>query len=391
MKASKFKTRVWNGIVIAASVLVLAFVLVAPGVTTPRSAGHVSALGASAYGGRSYAVGTYVPLLGGTTFADTGDLPPEGGVLVADFVSVGSDLANADGFLSYTRGFSDVGMSEVATSDVVLLPGSGLDVVASFAYVKSTATCSGVTAASEIPDLSVAGVVVDVTGEPNQVYEIPGVLTLVINEQIDSSSGAVYSITTNALHLYASGVEVVVGSAFSQVDCGGTGSGGLPGGLLGGLGTQVHAMWEVPNDFMTGGGFFFVQAGDGTCPGSRVNFGFNAGPRPGNPTLKGHLNLIDHGCGFHIEGLTVDDYFRSTNTDPDHCRDWNGAAKFNGAPGYHYFVTACDYGEPGRHDRFGITVVDQFNNGVYFADNRNGETMAQEGVLPGGNIQLHTF
>src|SRR5881409_1759346 len=75
MKASKFKTRVWNGIVIAASVLVLAFVLVAPGVTTPRSAGHVSALGASAYGGRSYAVGTYVPLLGGTIFADTGDLP----------------------------------------------------------------------------------------------------------------------------------------------------------------------------------------------------------------------------------------------------------------------------------------------------------------------------
>src|SRR5207245_2545260 len=314
MNASKFKTRVWNGIVIAASVLVLAFVLVAPGITGPRSAGDVSALAASAYGGRSYAVGTYVPLLGGTTFADTGDLPPEGGVLVADFASVGSDLANADAFLSYTRGFSDVGMSEVATSDVVLLPGSGLDVVASFAYVKSTATCDGFSAA-----------------------------------------------------------------------------GGLPGGLLGGLGTQVHAMWEVPNDFMTGGGFFFVQAGQGTCPGSRVNFGFNAGPRPGNPTLKGHLNLIDHDCGFHIEGLTVDDYFRSTNTDPDHCRDWNGAAKFNGAQGYHYFVTACDYGEPGRHDRFGITVVDQFGNGVYFADNRGSETTLEEGVLPGGNIQLHVF
>ena len=391
MNASKFKTRVWNGIVIAASVLVLAFVLVAPGITGPRSAGDVSALAASAYGGRSYAVGTYVPLLGGTTFADTGDLPPEGGVLVADFASVGSDLANADAFLSYTRGFSDVGMSEVATSDVVLLPGSGLDVVASFAYVKSTATCDGVSAAGEIPDLSVAGVVVDVTGAPNQVYEIPGVLTLVINEQIDASSGAVYSITTNALHLYASGVEVVVGSAYSQVDCGGTNGGGLPGGLLGGLGTQVHAMWEVPNDFMTGGGFFFVQAGQGTCPGSRVNFGFNAGPRPGNPTLKGHLNLIDHDCGFHIEGLTVDDYFRSTNTDPDHCRDWNGAAKFNGAQGYHYFVTACDYGEPGRHDRFGITVVDQFGNGVYFADNRGSETTLEEGVLPGGNIQLHVF
>src|SRR2546428_8276885 len=177
MKASKFKTRVWNGIVIAASVLVLAFVLVAPGVTTPRSAGHVSALGASAYGGRSYAVGTYVPLLGGTTFADTGNLPPEGGVLVADFVSVGSNLANADGFLSYTRGFSDVGMSEVATSDVVLLPGSGLDVVASFAYVKSTATCNGVSAAGVMPAPSHSGAGADGTRAPNQGCGIPGVHT----------------------------------------------------------------------------------------------------------------------------------------------------------------------------------------------------------------------
>src|SRR2546428_1879752 len=127
MKASKFKTRVWNGIVIAASVLVLAFVLVAPGITGPRSAGDVSALAASAYGGRIYAVGTYFPLLGGTTFADTGDLPPEGGALVADFVSAGSDLAQADAFLSYTRGLSDVGWCEVATSDVILLPGTAPD------------------------------------------------------------------------------------------------------------------------------------------------------------------------------------------------------------------------------------------------------------------------
>src|SRR2546426_6245160 len=186
MKASKFKTRVWNGIVIAASVLVLAFVLVAPGITGPRSAGDVSALAASAYGGRSYAVGTYVPLLGGTTFADTGDLPPEGGVLVADFASVGSDLANADAFLSYTRGFSDVGMSEVATSDVVLLPGSGLDVVASFAYVKSTATCDGVSAAGGIPDLSVGGGVGDGTRAPNPGYEVPAGPPPVLNAPTNS-------------------------------------------------------------------------------------------------------------------------------------------------------------------------------------------------------------
>jgi hypothetical protein len=386
MKSSKFNTRVWNGIVIAASVLVLAFVLVAPGVPVQRGAGHVSTLAASAYGGRTYAVGTYVPLLGWTTFADTGNLPPGGGVLVADFVSVANDLSQAVAFLSYTRGFSDAGMSEVSTSDVVLLPGSPTAVVASFAYTESAATCNGVTAASEIPDLSVAGVPVGVTGAPNQVYKIPGVLTLVVNEQIDSSSGALHSITTNALHLYSGGVEVVVSSTHSEVNCGGTGP-----GLLLGLGGQVHAMWAVPNDFMTGGGFFFVRATQGTCPGSRVNFGFNAGPRPGNPTLKGHLNLIDHLCGNHVEGLTVDDYFRSTNTDPDHCRDWNGAAKFNGVPGFRYFVTACDYGEPGRNDRFRITVVDQSGNGVYFADNRDNSKPPEQGLLNGGNIRLHSF
>src|SRR2546425_4267901 len=185
MKSFKFDKRIWQGIATTASVFVLALVLVAPGVTTPRSAGHVSALGASAYGGRSYAVGTYVPLLGGTTFADTGDLPPEGGVLVADFVSVGSDLANADGFLSYTRGFSDVGMSEVATSDVVLLPGSGLDVVASFAYVKSTATCDGVSAAGRNPHLSGAGGGVDVNGPPDPGEENPGGPTLALHAPID--------------------------------------------------------------------------------------------------------------------------------------------------------------------------------------------------------------
>src|SRR3989441_12014046 len=130
MKSFKFDKRIWQGIATTASVFVLALVLVAPGVTTTqRGAGHLSALGASAYGGRSYAVGTYVPLLGGTTFADTGALPPEGGGLVADFVSVGTDLANADGFLSYTRGFTAVGVSEAAASDGVLLPGIGPSVL----------------------------------------------------------------------------------------------------------------------------------------------------------------------------------------------------------------------------------------------------------------------
>src|SRR6266568_1732060 len=303
-------------------------------------------------------------------------------------VATGVSVASATVFLSYTRGFLDGGRSEVTTSDVSLLPGDPLEVVASFAYAGATATCGGASGTSEIPDLTVAGVAVPVTGEPNQVYSIPGVLTLVINEQIDGSNGGTYDMTVNALHLIlATGVEAVVSSARGVVTCGTATGAGLGLFSLGAEGVSptsgITPMHIPSHDFMTGGGFFFAQGGQATCngvpfSGDRVNFGFNAGPRPGTwPDVKGHLNLIDHGpnCEHHVQGTDVTDYFPWPPDDEQHCRRWAGDATLDGVPGYHFAAVTCDYGEPGRDDRFAVgvwTSTDESQSPVYFVDNFDG-------------------
>src|SRR6266568_5128969 len=270
MHAFAYGARRVKGHTKAGFALLFALVVVATGVSAFAGGGYApSDVGtmSTTYGGRAYGVSTSIPLIGDTTYADTGDLPASGGALFADFTPVGDSVASATVFLSYTRGFLVAGRSEVS-----------------------------------VPD----------TGEPNQIYSIPGVLTLVINEQI----GGTHDMTVNALHLTTvAGVEAVVADARSMVDCSG---GGLPtfGLSASSVGTGVTPMWGVPpKDFMTGGGFFFANLWS-TSVGDRVNFGFNAGPRPGTWSpdppfgIKGHLNLIDHGpfCAVrHVEGTDVTD------------------------------------------------------------------------------------
>ena len=133
-------------------------------------------------------------------------------------------------------------------------------------------------------------------------------------------------------------------------------------------------------DFVTGGGWFVFPNGRAT----RVNFGFNAGTRGGSPGPKGHVNVVDHqDTNFHIKGTDVTTYACDT-ADPEHCRRFSGTAEFDGQTGT-YDALVCDYGEPGRNDRFRITL-----NGVtYEADNFDGTPAPQGGELDGGNIQLH--
>ena len=64
------------------------------------------------------------------------------------------------------------------------------------------------------------------------------------------------------------------------------------------------------------------------------------------------------------------------------------------ASGFRYHVEVCDYGEPGRDDRFRIMVFDGAGNEVYFADDSSSEKVCDPdeprcGDLDGGNIQLH--
>src|SRR2546425_3246699 len=339
-------------IVTATSVLLLAFVMVAPGVL-----GHSGSVRASSVrsgsGGRAYGVHTQVPIFGGAYFADTGSLPGEGGVLVAPFVPVDTGVAAGVVFLSYTRGFSGLAMSEPATSDIGLLADTPYPVTASFGYTKSQATCDGASGAADVADLSVAGVPIGVTGEPNQVYEILGVFKLIINEQVDSSSGTTNAITVNALHVSFSGIEVIVSSAYSSITCDGSGGGLLPlsgiGAVSGGVVGTRGGSCEQPHDFVTGGGWFDpANSAPGSEQPGRVNFGFNAGPRPGNPTIKGHLNAINHNTGQHLEGVNVDSYAVRSN-DPGHCRTCTGDAVLDGASRRHQ-ARGGGLGGPGRND-----------------------------------------
>lgn len=377
-----------------ASLLVLSFVLAAQ--AAPLRTSEVSRASTdTTYGGRAYGLGVQLPLAGQTTYADTGSLPANGGFLVADFTPVTSTAADATIFLSYTSGLLDAGKTEVATMDVTLLPGTAYAVVSSFAYTASSAACDGVSATSEIPDLTVGGVTVPVTGEPNQIYQVPGVLQLVINEQVDSSSGTLHEITVNALDLTVYGVaQMIVSSAQSSVDCGSSSALSLPSLSAKSAGTgDVTALWAPSADFMTGGGYF--EPPNSNRPG-RVNFGFNVGPRPGTyPTLLGHVNVVDHFSGDHIEGTDVTDYF--AYGDPqDVCRIASGDATFNGVSGFNYMLGVCDYGEPGRADRFAVEVTTSTGVVVYFADNARTTSPCPTnepycGELDGGNIQLHTF
>ena len=296
------------------------------------------------FSGRAIGVSVKSTILN-ADLADTGPLPSQGGELDATVLHVQNQLAQADVLLSVTMGFDSTAQSTAATSDLTLLPGTANQLTAEFVRSDSQATCTGATGSSEIANLKIGGQQVTVTGQPNQTIVIPGVLTLILNEQITSSSAGTNAITVNALDLkVATGEQVIVSSAHSDITCGTT-----------------H---PVTKDFMTGGGFIVVN-------NAHANFGFVAGFKPQQSTPSGQLNYMDHNTGMHVQSTSITSYGGSGNT-----RTFSGSATINGQSGYTFTVTATDNGNPGAgKDTFSI----QLSNGY-----------KASGVLGGGNIQLHS-
>ncbi len=294
------------------------------------------------FSGRAMGVSVTSPIAT-LNLADTGQLPSQGGEIDATVLHVNNQLVTADVLLSVTMGFDDIAQSTAATSDVTLLPGSQNQITADFVRADSQATCSGATGSSEIANLKIGGQSVTVTGTPNQTVSV-GVLTLVINEQTSSSDGT-NNITVNALDLkLATGGQVIISSAHSNITCGTT--------------------QTVTKDFMTGGGYIIVNNAHG-------NFGFVAGFKPGQSTVSGQLNYMDHGTGMHVKSIDITSYSGSGNT-----RTFSGDAQINGVSGYTFTVTATDNGNPSAgNDMFSIHL----SNGY-----------SASGVLAGGNIKLHT-
>lgn len=357
------------------------------------------------YGGRAFSAYVDAPTLGTSAIylSDTGSLWPEGG-----WEGAGSLRGDIPGVISSsvlnatTSGGDGTANSAASLADVVVFGGQPAELKASFVLAEAQAGSAGGLGAVEIYDLTFGGIPVTVTGEPNQSVTIPGVATLIIDERSISADGNSVSISALRLSL-VTGDQVVLAGASSQVDP--TSDGQMASAALrtfSGRGSQwtiardldalrrgsiqpAHVGEEGCIDFVTGGGFFLPP--NSTRPG-RVNFGFNAGPRSAqNPELKGHLNHVDHHDGTHISGVSVDNYF-AFGGDPDHCRIFEGDATVNGVPGHRYTAGVCDYGEPGRDDRYQLTVT-LAGVEVYFVDNHDGTPFPYGGELDGGNIQLH--
>jgi hypothetical protein len=189
---------------IATSVIVIPSFAAGSGSPTPQ------------YIGRAIGVLITTPLAT-LRFADAGPLPASGGSTSATLVNVQTPAANAQVLLSVTSGFDGHAESQATVAYAALLPGSPDRVTADVVFAQSDATCTGVSGFSSLANLAVGGEKVVVSGSPNQVVSIPGVLTLVINEQI---LGPGKSITVNALHLTTvSGIKVIVSSAHSDIVC----------------------------------------------------------------------------------------------------------------------------------------------------------------------------
>jgi len=167
-------------------------------------------------GSANVVTATTFGLLGGTTttLASTGALGGPGDALDATQVtgSIPSVLAG-EVLNAVTIGWPDQVVSQANLASLGLTV-AGIPISADFVMATATAPLgAAATGSSLIENLSINGVPIDVTGEPNQTISIPGG-QVVLNEQTASPSGT----TVNALHAVVSGVaDVVVASATAGI------------------------------------------------------------------------------------------------------------------------------------------------------------------------------
>ena len=152
--------------------------------------------------------------------ADTGALPSSGGSLSTSVASVNvAGIASADALKSSTSGSGSTSQSQSTLADVNLLNGL---VAATAVKSNSSATCSGsqasVSGNAQLVGLTVAGQSI-LASNPNLSISLPGGISVIVNQQPRSSGGNAGSITVNALHVTGPSIDIVVGSAQSDITC----------------------------------------------------------------------------------------------------------------------------------------------------------------------------
>jgi len=358
-----------------ATFVILAF---AGAILTHADTTPITTTTVTSFSGRAFVLQATAPIVGTVTLADTGSLPSQGGELDASLLQANTPLAQAEVLSAFTTGFHSTAQSEASVANIVLLPGNPNQITADFIRADTTATCNRVSGSSELVNLKVGSQTIVVAGTPNQTVIIPGVLTLVINEQTSSSSGGTNSITVNAIDLTTiDGIRIIISSASSDVTCVTTTATTATATVTvtttvttTTTASQTQTTTSQPVDFMTGGGFIIVN-------GAHANFGFNAGYKPGKTTVSGQLTYIDHGTGMKAKATSIDRYY-NPNGSTGTTRTFSGQAEVNGVSGFYFTVTVTDNGEPGKgNDYFSITLT---GPNFYYH---------QGGTLGGGNIELH--
>jgi len=159
---------------------------------------------------------TTLGLLGGTTtvLADTGALAGTSDARDASLTTASVPPVLAGEVLhAVTLGWPDQVASVASLASLTLTVG-GTGITADLVMARArVALGGGISGVTTIDNLTIGGVPVLVTGEPNQTVAIPGG-QVVINEQTLSADGT----TVNALHAQVSGAaDVVVASATAAI------------------------------------------------------------------------------------------------------------------------------------------------------------------------------
>ena len=184
------------------------------------------------YSGRATVLRATVNVLTSTTkilLADTGELDSNGGTKDATVVTfdnpppleVHSKTAHA-----ITSGASNVSASTAAVEKLLVNVGGALKIRADVIEADSFAECHqhtgtvSVHGTSNITNLTINGTPINVASPPNSKITIPGVATIIINEQTHPD---VNTIVVNAVHITVPGVlgavsaDIVISHAESDI------------------------------------------------------------------------------------------------------------------------------------------------------------------------------
>jgi hypothetical protein len=156
---------------------------------------------------------------------DTGPLPSQGGVLQSSLIVANlPPLLSAATLAASTTGSAGQSASDATIANVALtVAGLGIsaDVVTSMAEAACTAGGPTASGDSVVLNLVIAGNVIPITGNPNQVVALPlGLGQIVINEQVSTINAGAAAIDVAALHVIVTGIaDIAISRTHADVTC----------------------------------------------------------------------------------------------------------------------------------------------------------------------------